>query len=842
MEVELTNIQKATSSDYWSLASNQYPCGKFPKVSVGITIPRASSVSRGRDAASNAAFERNLSQGTDGRSRPPKMDNASLRVSPEAANHDGSVETVPKPVPAKVSVSQPDDNALEQTGTFSFGTRREQDSHLNQLDRPPLVSSQGKRQMESADKNKPNSEVLRMKLWEILGGASQNKEAVSSPNPEDIETPCQPKSQTANGPSLGRKQVFTSPVPYNIKTPAQLNSQTANKPSSDPIESDSDSPQVVEVRPITRSLGRKKAPAASTHQDKSGSAKKPLSTHRSTPKQKVVDNVFAFNDKCTPKTVGKSAIGDSGSLRNRRSSSRKAKIEPKKARCSDRISDKTTQDGSERKVPSKYVPSENKGEKANSFSSLSRAGKTAESCSRSPKREIRVNMMANVGPRKMQFTENLPAKTLNDGEHKPSSPQLTSLKNKGKCSSISPRQKEKDNTHVPEASDRTAGGDSFNSTPSGGVNPSPVLKKYSWERDASPEIYGKFVQKDASPLADRFRDMPDDFASPTFAANIKISPQRSKMLDDDLFSSKYPKRVNRSRSTSYASDPEFEPLDEMEKTNELPGSESPISQEEGQNRKQPSLSPLSPIDNEGAQSSIPSFRKGYKSHKWLSDVDSPDKSSLEHMGQKSHLKDGRKGKRQFPSSTPFANSDTQETAMLDKEPEQCPENYLTRAFDQLVVVLGRFQTKIKSETSNKSSKILSATGERIRQHLEGVEGQMQADVDKLVNAGKSKRKRLESTYEEQQEKLRVLHEKFKEEVNQQLLGCKNSLEDFEAYHTELKEVADKQKASHKKLLQNAEKTVGAQLNDAETKIAEIQKRARKRMKGLKYVLKELIAE
>lgn len=49
-------------------------------------------------------------------------------------------------------------------------------------------------------------------------------------------------------------------------------------------------------------------------------------------------------------------------------------------------------------------------------------------------------------------------------------------------------------------------------------------------------------------------------------------------------------------------------------------------------------------------------------------------------------------------------------------------------------------------------------------------------------------------------------------------------------------------ASHKKLLQNAEKTVGAQLSDAETKIAEVQKRARKRMKGLKFVLKELIAE
>uniref|UniRef100_A0A0A8ZFL0 Meiosis-specific protein ASY3-like coiled-coil domain-containing protein n=1 Tax=Arundo donax TaxID=35708 RepID=A0A0A8ZFL0_ARUDO len=97
-------------------------------------------------------------------------------------------------------------------------------------------------------------------------------------------------------------------------------------------------------------------------------------------------------------------------------------------------------------------------------------------------------------------------------------------------------------------------------------------------------------------------------------------------------------------------------------------------------------------------------------------------------------------------------------------------------------------------------------------------------------------------YLEQQEKLRILHEKFKEEVNKQLLDCRNSLEDFESYRAELKGVADKQKSSHKKLLVNAEKTVGAQLNDAETKIDDVQKRVRKRMKGLKYVLKELIAE
>ncbi|KAG2549217.1 hypothetical protein PVAP13_9KG167800 [Panicum virgatum] len=819
MEVEMPHIHKATSSDYLSLASSQYPSGKFPKVSVGITIPRAGSMSRGKDAT--PAFDRNLSQVTDGISRPPKGDNTSIRVSQEAAKKDGSAKGGPETGSVmKVSVSQPDGNACEQTGTFSFGTRREQGSSLDKLETPEFIISQRKQNLEFADRIKPSSEMLRMKLWEILGGISQNKQAVASPNPDDFKTPDQPKSQTVKAPSSGNKEGFTSPFPDNIKTPDPLTRQTANftkcKPSLDPIESDSDSPKVVEIKPVTRSLGRKKEPAACKQQ--SLSAKKPLSTFRSTPKKKMLDNVFTFNEKCTPKTVVKHAIGGSVSLRNLRSSNRKAKVEAQKVNYSDRISDKTTQDDKEGKLSSRNTPSDNKIEKATSFSSLSRAGKTAESCSRSPKRARKVNVMAKVGPRKMQFLENLLAKTRNDEQTKLYSPHKISLKSKENDSSTSP----------PENSDRsphghTAAENNFNS-PSKAANPSPEPKIYPWDHDVSPEITGKFGQKVASPWTDRFRDMPDDYPSPTLAPNVNTSPQISKGLDGDLYSSKYPKSVGRSRSSSLASDPESEPLGEMDKTTELPGSESPASSEERENSKQPSLSPPSPTEDEGTKSSKQSFAKGYKSHKWLSDIDVSDKSPLEHAGRKSNLKEGRMSKRRLSSGT-------QETIISEKEQEQCPENYLTR-----------FQTKIKAETTKKSSEILAATGEIIRQHLEGVEVQMQADVDKLVNVGKSKRKRLESTFEEQQEKLRILHEKFKEEVNKQLLDCRNSLEDFESYHAELKGVADKQKLSHKKLIVNAEKTVGAQINDAEAEIAEVQKRARKRMNGLKYVLKELIAE
>ncbi|VAH24468.1 unnamed protein product [Triticum turgidum subsp. durum] len=618
-EIKLPNIQKATSSDHWNLASNQYPSGKFPKVSIGIPHPRSDSVSRSRDVAAAAAaaapaFERNLSQRTDGRSRPPKANNASLRVSQEAANHGGSATEAPEAAHVKVSLSQPDDHAREQTGTFSFGTRKEQGSQLDQLQKTSVVNSQGKRRVESADKTKPNSEVLRMKLWGILG-TSQTKQAVASPNPEDIERLDQPKSLTANGPSSGIKKVYTSRFPDIIKTPDLLNCQTAtyakSKPSSDPIESDSDTPQVVEVRPVTRTLGRTKAPAASKKQDKSQSAKKPLSTSRSAPKQKTLDSVFVFDEKCTPKTVGKSANGNSRCLRNLRSSNRKAKLELKKVHCSDKISDKITQDAREGQQSSRNAASENKGEKTTSFSSLSRTGKTAESRSRSPTRERRLNG-AKVGLQKTHLSEKLLPTTLNEGEDKLSSQNISS-KSKENYSSLLHR---KENSNLSKASDRSPqahkpAGNTFSLPPSGAASPSPEPKMYPWGNEASPQINGKLGEKFASPLAARFRDMGDEFASPTFATNVNGYHNRSKVLHDDTYSPKYPKSVNRSRSSSFASDPGSEPLDGMDKTYELPKSESPNTSEERENKKQPYLSPILPTEDEMAQTSIPSFGKEY---------------------------------------------------------------------------------------------------------------------------------------------------------------------------------------------------------------------------------------
>jgi hypothetical protein len=48
------------------------------------------------------------------------------------------------------------------------------------------------------------------------------------------------------------------------------------------------------------------------------------------------------------------------------------------------------------------------------------------------------------------------------------------------------------------------------------------------------------------------------------------------------------------------------------------------------------------------------FVAGYKSHKWLSDMDGPDKSSLKHLGRKTNPKNDRMSKKRLSSLTPFA--------------------------------------------------------------------------------------------------------------------------------------------------------------------------------------------
>uniref|UniRef100_A0A2C9VS59 Meiosis-specific protein ASY3-like coiled-coil domain-containing protein n=1 Tax=Manihot esculenta TaxID=3983 RepID=A0A2C9VS59_MANES len=174
--------------------------------------------------------------------------------------------------------------------------------------------------------------------------------------------------------------------------------------------------------------------------------------------------------------------------------------------------------------------------------------------------------------------------------------------------------------------------------------------------------------------------------------------------------------------------------------------------------------------------------------------------------------------------------------------EQYQENELERVIKLFVLALENFKDKMKSVTRKKSCEILMSVSEDIQLQLQNIESQIQTDVGKLTSASKSKRKRLETRLQEQQEKLKLIHDKFKEDIYQLLHDCKSTVEELEMHHNELKGTVKKQKAMHQKLFVNMEEAVETQLSDAHRRITAMHKSARDKMLQLQHVIAKCLNE
>ncbi|RZC48830.1 hypothetical protein C5167_017249 [Papaver somniferum] len=217
-------------------------------------------------------------------------------------------------------------------------------------------------------------------------------------------------------------------------------------------------------------------------------------------------------------------------------------------------------------------------------------------------------------------------------------------------------------------------------------------------------------------------------------------------------------------------------------------------------------------------------------------------------------------------------SGTEESNKLQEPSYQDDEDGLARAVSLFAFALEKFKTRMKAETSKRSSMILASVTEGIKLQLQDINSQIQKDIGKFTGIGKSKRKRLETRFLEQQERLKLIQDKFKEEINQHIQDCKNTLDDLEAYQIELKENAEKQNylyglrevtfpklcrsistsncfldcyilyASHRKLLLQVEGAIETQLSDAERRIASIQQVASGNMLQLKRMIAECLKD
>ncbi|KAL4558937.1 hypothetical protein LXL04_037142 [Taraxacum kok-saghyz] len=158
------------------------------------------------------------------------------------------------------------------------------------------------------------------------------------------------------------------------------------------------------------------------------------------------------------------------------------------------------------------------------------------------------------------------------------------------------------------------------------------------------------------------------------------------------------------------------------------------------------------------------------------------------------------------------------------------------------LALQRIQSKMHSSTSRQSAEILLSVSKNIHSQLQNAESKIQNEVGKLTNLGKSKRMRPENQCQEQQEHLKRIYEKFKEEVDQHLEKCRSTLEGLEAHDIEVRGIIEKQRLSHRKLLLQTEEAIEAQLNDAQKRLSDVHRVAREKMVKLKYGIAECLKE
>ncbi|XP_019429185.1 PREDICTED: uncharacterized protein LOC109336807 isoform X2 [Lupinus angustifolius] len=187
------------------------------------------------------------------------------------------------------------------------------------------------------------------------------------------------------------------------------------------------------------------------------------------------------------------------------------------------------------------------------------------------------------------------------------------------------------------------------------------------------------------------------------------------------------------------------------------------------------------------------------------------------------------------SPASVSSKGSEESDSIDEASEQNQDGFV-RAVELFASELVKLKTKLKSMTSQKSSEILKSVAEEIHLQLQNVHSQIQTDIGKLTGLSKSKRKRLETRFEDQQKHLRLIYDKFKEEVNLHLQDCRSTVEALDADQIEIKGAMEKQRVAHKKLLSHVEEAVEMQLNDAQRKISATHEMARGKLLQLKQVI------
>ncbi|KAK9084474.1 hypothetical protein Scep_030945 [Stephania cephalantha] len=384
------------------------------------------------------------------------------------------------------------------------------------------------------------------------------------------------------------------------------------------------------------------------------------------------------------------------------------------------------------------------------------------------------------------------------------------------------------------------------------IHNSPARKKkYQKEDVHGLELHGGTGQEEI-----HFKDDNQQIGVETPIQNQKCSPcsstPRSKQNEcgahSPVAAAKQPKGKDLSASRAFCNskassfrfdvEPEFSDGFEEFKTPSI--RKSPSEEEEKLSDGTPQSSAEHDIDSFAED---PTIKKGPKPM-WTPQSDDCETSSFLLRSTKMPRGQGVIQTKEFTSPLPSLKefAGTQHSNGLEGHSDAQNGDSLARAVALFASALERVKAKMKLLEIKKSAEVLASVMEETKLQLQNFESQIAKDVEKFTILEESKRKALEKKFQEQQECLSIIYEKFKEDMNNHFEDCQRTLEELKIYQREQKGGAGKLKSLHKKLLLQVEEGVGSQISDAERRILMVQKVAMHKMLQLRHVIMMFLSE
>ncbi|GMI73690.1 Arabidopsis thaliana ASYNAPTIC 3, ASYNAPTIC 3 [Hibiscus trionum] len=591
-----------------------------------------------------------------------------------------------------------------------------------------------------ADKTQnKQTETLKMKLQELLGNVSSPKSLLSS---------------------LQAQEVTDNNLKPMLSVDHMRDTVVKPRQNSDTIETDSENPDQTIMRPVTRSLTRKRAPAkVQTDNTKDG-----LSS-----KQKHRENIFSFREERSTKLDG--AVNTGSKLSRKKKNEKKtSKIDQPKI-C---FTDEERSDAIKRTTYTSEIP----GPEGKTYSPGSFNEKRRENFENVQEKH---SFHSPVTNKKNQFVYSDSPTSLEKGDKQEDAGNI-SLRNVV-CTS--------DNFRSPTFGFKA---------PMFDTSPSPKPKTVGIEQGARSPV-----------LSEREFTMGNIQGFRTFQASRLVSNKLNSQAHSPI-----------SLTILQDSDMGVEHIKRY--VHSEPSSEERLSEsfEDGSPTiKRYNCRTENLISPDTVVSEKPNFMesriKRFQNHEDVS------------LSECSPTTTSRKGAR------------IGESFWFQEPSEQDQADELTRAVTLFASALKTFKRKMDSTTRNKSSEILVSISEEIKPLLLNAQSEIESDVGKLISLNKSKRKRLEIGLQEQQEQLKHILEKFKEDIHRCLSDCSSILEGMEAHQIELKGIMKKQKV-HQKLLMHVEEAAEIKLNNAERRITAVHESAREKMLQLKHVIAECLKD